>query len=213
MKRYILLAIGLVAIGAWISGDLLARGGRGGGGFSGGGGGGRGGGGGGAHVGGGGARPSGGGARPSGGNFSGHTPTMSRPSGGGNASIQRPSGGRQSLGKLPTPGGNNVARPGGGNVSRPGGGDRPNAGDLANRPGGGNINRPGGGGNPSRDQIDRFMNWAARAPTPGRAEIGPQRPVRSPAARLPEAPQPSSCTITRPPSPADPVPAISQAIA
>ena len=69
------------------------------------------------------------------------------------------------MGKLPTPGGNNIARPGGGNISRPGGGnisrpgggDRPNAGDFANRPGGGNFNRPGGGA-PSRDQLDKFLN-------------------------------------------------------
>ena len=53
MKRYILLAIGLLAVGAWMTDELVARGGRGGGGFSGGGGGGRG--------GGGGARPGGGG--------------------------------------------------------------------------------------------------------------------------------------------------------
>jgi hypothetical protein len=162
MKRYILLAIGLLAIGAWISDDLLARGGRGGGGFSGGGG--RGGGGG-AHVSGGGhSGRGGGGGRPGGGNFSGHTPSMSRPSGGSHPSIQRPSGGRQSFGKLPTPGSNkiarpapaNIARPGGGDINRPGRGERPNAGDFANRPGGGNINRPGG--NPSRDQLDRFLN-------------------------------------------------------
>ena len=102
---------------------------------------------------------------------------MSRPSGGSHPSFERPSGGRQSFGKLPTPGGNNVARPGagniarpgGGNISRPGGGDRPNAGDLANRPGGGNINRSGGG-NPSRDQLDRFLNMGGGSrpkPHPG----------------------------------------------
>ena len=138
MKRYILLAIGLVAVGAWISDDLLARGGRGGGGFSGGGGGG-------------------------GGRWrrrrrrtlvevavvapAAEISLVTRrrcpdPSGGSRPSFERPSGGRQSFGKLPTPGGSNVARPGGGNVSRPGGGnisrpgggERPDVGDLANRP-------------------------------------------------------------------------------
>jgi hypothetical protein len=176
MKQYILLVIGLVAIGAWISDDLLARGGRGGGGFSGGGG--HGGGGGGAHrSGGGGGRAGGGGGHHGAANIAGHTPTMSRPSGGSRPSIERPSGGRQSLGRLPTPGSNNVARPRAGNIARPGGGnigrpgERPNAGDFANRPG--RENRPGG--NASRDQLDRFleMGGGSRPSTrPGRNYAG-----------------------------------------
>ena len=85
--------------------------------------------------------------------------------------IQRPSGGRQSLGKLPTPGGNNIARPGGGNIarpgggniSRPGGGERPNAGDLANRPGGGNSIVPAAAIRPAINSI-KFMNMGGSRP-------------------------------------------------
>ena len=173
MKRYIVLAIGLLAVGAWVSDDLLARGGRGGGGFSGGGGGGGGarpgggGGGGGARPGGGGgARPSGGGGGGggyrgggygSGGNMAGRTPSMSRqPS---LQTLKAPSGGRQSLGKLPTPG----ARPSTGIASRPSTniGNRPN--NAFNRPGNvANIpnvgTRPGGGGAPSRNDLQNFLD-------------------------------------------------------
>ncbi len=84
MKRFFLISISVLSICMWMTGDALARGGRGGGG-GGGGGGGRGGGGGASRGGGGG----GGGYRGGGGgggasrSAAGRTPSMSRPSGGG----------------------------------------------------------------------------------------------------------------------------------
>lgn len=161
MKRSLIIAMVFVA-GAWLSADLIARGGRGGGGFSGGG---RGGGGGG-RVGGGGGYRGGGGGGYSGGNLAGRTPSMSRPA--SSPSINRPSGGRPSLGNLPTP----STRPGGGTsrpgtsianrpnlpanrpstgISRPGGGvaNLPNRPDIGNRP---------GGGRPSIGDLDNFLD-------------------------------------------------------
>jgi hypothetical protein len=138
MRRVIILCVGLVVVGAWLSSEILARGGRAGGGGS-------------ARVGGGaigaGGGMGGGGARPGGyGGAAARTPSMSRPS---VPSYSRPSGGmayggnrmagpRPSYGNLPTP---NIPRSG--SMS-----NRPNIGQLpSSRPGG--VGRPGAGSVPS----------------------------------------------------------------
>ena len=109
MRRVIILCVGLIVVGAWLSSEILARGGRAGGG-------------GGARVGGGavgagggmggGAGMGGGGYRPGGyGGAAARTPSMSRPS---VPSFSRPSSGiasagnrmanpRPTYGNLPTP--------------------------------------------------------------------------------------------------------------
>lgn len=154
MKRSLILVM-VVVVGAWLSADVIARGGRGGGGF-GGGGGGRGGGGGGFGGGGGGGYRGGGGGNFGGGNFADRTPSISRPS--STPSFNRPSGSRPSLGNLPTP----STRPsGGGNLSNSGIANRPNQ-----RPGGGGTNLPNrpdigsrpGGGRPSVGDLDSFLD-------------------------------------------------------
>jgi hypothetical protein len=131
MKRYTLIAIGLVTLGTWMASDLWGRGGR-----AGGGGGARTGGGGGAR---GGALRGGGGARPG----AGRTPSMSRPQPRPSTrpSTNRPSGGRAA-----------------GAGSRPGGNTRPAYGNLPTpraRPGAGASNRPGAG---TGNRTDRIAN-------------------------------------------------------
>jgi hypothetical protein len=156
MKRKITITICLLAAVAWVSAEILARGGRGGGGF-GGGGGGRGGGG---FSGGGGGRVGGGGGYGGG---AARTPSMSRPT--QRPQMSQPSVNRSSsmanrsnisrpnMGKLPTPG----LQRSGGISNRPGG---INTGNIANRP---NV-RPGGGdfrpsgGRPSAGDLDHFLN-------------------------------------------------------
>lgn len=162
MKRYLLLSLTLLAIGMWIVGDALARGGRGGGG-GGGGGGGRGGGGGGGSA-----------FRGGGGGGGGRTPSMSRPSGG----MSRPSGGG---GGMSRPGGGSAsgARPGGGAVARPGG-SRPSIGTLPT-PGGRPVQVPVRGPAAEvwraavRDPVVPAGDPAVRlaAAAPGRAEVPP----------------------------------------
>jgi hypothetical protein len=165
MKRYILILIGLLAVGAWVSSEIWARGGRGGGGFGGGGG-----------RAGGGFGGGGGGAGRVGGGYSaaGRTPSMSRPTqrpqmsrpspGGIASSGSRPNINRPSMGKLPTPG----ARPSGGISTRPGG---LQPGNIANRP----VTRPGGdfrptGGRPSAGNLEHFLDL------PGAGGGGIERP-------------------------------------
>ncbi len=159
MKRSLIIAMVLLAA-AWLSADLMARGGRGGGGFGGGGGGG------GRVGGGGGGYRGGGGGGFGGGNFADRTPSMSRPS--VSPGIDRPSGGRPSMGNLPTP----TTRPGGGgNPPNTGIANRPNVpvnrpSTGISRPGGGNVanfpnrpdvgNRPGG--QPSVGDLDNFLD-------------------------------------------------------
>ena len=177
MKKYILAAVALLAVGLMLTGDLMARGGRGGGG--------------------------GGGARRRRTEVDGRRrwrwwrisrrwrrrcPTIGWPYAFDVASVDdlvpdgRPSGGgqsrppsRPSMGNLPTPG----SRPGGGgrapsisggtrpntgsrpniNVGpRPGTGTRPNTGGIAGgaRPGGGS--RPNYSGRPTAGQLDHFLD-------------------------------------------------------
>ncbi|MFO0792267.1 MAG: hypothetical protein U0805_22640 [Pirellulales bacterium] len=152
MKRHLVIAIALLTLSVFVTTELVARGGRGGGGFSGGGG--RGG-----FSGGGGARFSGGGEFRGGGggggnrggeSFSGRTPSMSRPS-YRPSTASRPSIDRPSYGNLPTPG----ARPSG---------NRPNVNPGSNRPGG--LDRPGNladnglrpGGRPNQRDLDNFLD-------------------------------------------------------
>jgi hypothetical protein len=177
MKRNILIAISLLTVGLWMSNELLARGGRGGGGFGGGGGRGggggarMGGGGGGGRIGGGGGNFGGGGFnRGGGGNFANRTPSMSRPA--SRPSFNVPSGGRPSFGNLPTPG----ARPSGNIANRPNINNRPgNIASLPNRPGADGF-RPGGGGRPSPGDLQHFLD------IPGGGGGGMARPATRPGA-------------------------------
>ena len=200
MKRALLICFVLGLAGLWSLDEVLAIGGR-----AGGGGGARGGrrrarGGGGARAGGG-ARPSGGGARPSGGAVN-RSPTMSRPTAPANRPSTRPSTGanRPAGGNIQRPSqlpanrpniGNN--RPDIGNIQRPSqlpanrpnlGNNRPGIGDNRpaigdNRPGIGNpgaIARPGN--RPSAGDLGNFLNLPTQLPAGGTG-IGDRLPANA----------------------------------
>lgn len=148
MRKALLIALAGLLLAAWTADDCLARGGRGGGG------GGRGGGG----RAGGGSRGGGGGRTPSV-SRPASRPSVSRPSGGGNAGIasrpaatrpsrpavSRPSGGSGTLADRPS------TRPSRPATSRPGGTERPGIADRS-------------AGRPGRDDVGDFLGIADERP-------------------------------------------------